>query len=142
MARRRPISWALPFPGLPLPDAPDGAVAERPLVPRAFQSLAELVACHRSPRRWDALYRLLWRISREGRAALEQESLDDIRAVTDMAAQVRRDEHKMRAFVRFVPVPDGVSYTSCCLVRARPSDRAARLRHSLPTGLRRWIGRF
>jgi probable DNA metabolism protein len=98
--------FGLPFPGLTAADAPAVAVDERPRVPRAFHSLAELASCHRSTTRWDALYRLLWRISREGREVLEQELLDDVRRVKEMAAQVRRDEHQMRAFVRFVPVEE------------------------------------
>ena len=97
----------LPFPALSAPDAPAVPPEDRPRVPRAFHSLAELVSCHRSANRWDALYRLLWRVARAGgKAVLEHESLDDVRRVKEMAAQVRRDEHRMRAFVRFVPVPD------------------------------------
>lgn len=96
----------LPFPGLRASDPPVAAPEERHRVPRAFHSLAELVSCHRSTNRWDALYRLLWRVVRDGgKAVLEQESLDDVRRAKDMAAQVRRDEHRMRAFLRFVPVP-------------------------------------
>ena len=98
----------LPFPSLGAPEAPVVAPEDRPRVPRAFHSLAELVSCHRSTNRWDALYRLLWRVARDGgKAVLEQDSLDDVRRVKDMAAQVRRDEHRMRAFLRFVPVPGG-----------------------------------
>ena len=97
----------LPFAALTASDAPDVALEERLRVPRAFQSLAEVVSCHRSSNKWAVLYRLLWRISREGRVVLETESLDEVRLVKDMAAQVRRDEHKMRVFVRFVPVPEG-----------------------------------
>jgi probable DNA metabolism protein len=97
----------LPFPALSLADIGDVPASARRRVPRAFHTLAELVACHRSSGKWDGLYRLLWRVSHEGRAVLEQDLLDDVQRVKDMAAQVRRDEHKMRAFVRFVPVPDG-----------------------------------
>jgi DNA polymerase len=98
-------------PALPFQQATDVEVREvareeRPRVPRAFHSLAEIVACHRHPGRWDELYRLLWRVVHEGGAVLEQESLDEVRRLNDMAAQVRRDEHRMRAFVRFAPVSD------------------------------------
>lgn len=57
---------------------------------------------------------VLWRVVREGRHVLEQESHEDVRVVKDMAAQVRRDEHKMRAFVRFVPMQEtsGVRYVA------------------------------
>ena len=76
-------------------------------VPRAFLELARLAACHRDPRRWALLYRLLWRIVHEDRRLLEIESDPDVHACRQLAAQVRRDEHKMRAFVRFSPVVDG-----------------------------------
>ncbi len=75
-------------------------------VPRAFVELAEAAASHRNPARWDALYRLLWRIQREGAAVLELTSDPLIRMVSDMAGQVRRDAHKMHAFVRFTPLTD------------------------------------
>ena len=96
----------LPLPGL----ESAGEMASREAVclrvPRAFLALAELPACHRSPYRWDALYRLLWRVVREGSHVLSLDSELETRAVQDMARQVRRDEHKMHAFVRFAPVPD------------------------------------
>ena len=91
----------LPFPGL---DAAAPPTAMVPRVPRAFMAIAELAADHRSPRKWDALYRLVWRVVREGRQVLEIDSDPDVRAVKDLADQVRRDEHKMRAFVRFTTV--------------------------------------
>lgn len=75
-------------------------------VPRRFMTLAEDVACHRSADRWALLYRVLWRIQHENRELLDLVSDADVHAVDRMAAQVRRDEHKMRAFVRFTPVPD------------------------------------
>lgn len=96
----------LPFPSLTAADVSQVAREERPRVPHAFHSLAQLVSCHRSTSKWDALYRLLWRVLRDGRSVLEQELRDEVRGVKAMAAQVRRDEHKMRAFVRFVPVSD------------------------------------
>jgi DNA polymerase len=95
----------LPFPALALTAAyPRPARTER--VPRAFIALAEVVACHRSTSRWAALYRLLWEVIHAGRHVLEEDTRDEVKAVKDMAAQVRRDEHKMHAFVRFAPVSD------------------------------------
>jgi len=73
-------------------------------VPRAFATLAEVVACHREDRRWEVLYRLLWRIVREGSHVIGQEIDPDVRAARAMASQVRRDEHHMRAFLRFTPI--------------------------------------
>ena len=106
-------------PSLPLaalePQAP--AVLPHPspqLVPGRFVGLAEVVACHRSTGKWNALYRLLWRVASEGANVLACESDEDVHLVSNMAAQVRRDEHKMRAFVRFAPVsgPSGTRYVA------------------------------
>jgi DNA polymerase len=79
----------------------------RARVPRAFMTLAEVVACHRDVDKWRLLYRLLWRLQHETRDLLEIASDDDVHLLRQMAAQVRRDEHKMRAFVRFTPVATG-----------------------------------
>ena len=93
----------LPFPELELTD--DSARTQRSSrVPRGFVELAEAAACHRNSARWDALYRLLWRVVHDGSAVLDCETDDDVRMVKEMAAQVRHDEHRMRAFVRFTPV--------------------------------------
>jgi probable DNA metabolism protein len=73
-------------------------------VPRRFVEIATLASCHRHPDKWAVLYRLLWRVVHEGRSLLDVASDDDVYAVEQMAAQVRRDEHKMRAFVRFTRV--------------------------------------
>ena len=75
-------------------------------VPRRFAQLAELVAYHRNPVKWDILYRLLWRLLHENRRLLDMPTDQDVHRALDMSAQVRRDEHKMRAFVRFVKVDD------------------------------------
>jgi DNA polymerase len=83
-------------------------------VPRRFAELADVVACHRDPAKWDILYRLLWRVVHENRRLLDVGTDQDVRRALDMSAQVRRDEHKMRAFVRFVRVddPDGERYVA------------------------------
>lgn len=81
-------------------------------VPRAFAALAEVVALHRSQRKWDVLYRLLWRITHDSLHVLDRDSDDEVRVAKHMASQVRRDEHKMHAFVRFTPIeePTGTRY--------------------------------
>lgn len=75
-------------------------------VPRRFVEVATLASCHRGPDKWASLYRLLWRIVHEGRSVLDLAADSDVLAVERMAAEVRRDEHKMRAFVRFTRVDD------------------------------------
>jgi DNA polymerase len=131
----------LPFPGFENAKHEPSAAAQH--VPRAFMTLAETAACHRNPRRWEALYRLLWRVADEGRHLLEQDTDGDVRIVMDLAAQVRRDEHKMHAFVRFSPVRglDGTRYVAwyepdhLIVQRAAPffADRFASMRWSILT---------
>ncbi len=71
-------------------------------VPPAFLDLAREVACHGDARRWALLYRLLWRIARQGeRSLLEIASDPDVARARLMAKNVRREIHKMHAFVRF-----------------------------------------
>jgi len=75
--------------------------APRPLVPAEFMELASIVAQHRDLGRWSLLYRLLWRLLHEDKDLLADAVDDDVRRARLMAAQVRRDIHKMHAFVRF-----------------------------------------
>ncbi len=70
-------------------------------VPKEFLSLAEKVACHRDEYRWELLYRILWRLTHGERELLEISVDDDVRQLMLMEKSVRRDVHKMKAFVRF-----------------------------------------
>ncbi len=103
-------------------DAPDLFAAEAPAslapppaaaprVPRAFIGLAETVILHRDPGRFALLYRLLWAIQRQPRW-LEDASHPDVHLDDQVAKAIRRDIHKMHAFVRFREVagPDGVPH--------------------------------
>ncbi|HEY0313237.1 MAG TPA: UdgX family uracil-DNA binding protein [Allosphingosinicella sp.] len=74
-------------------------------VPRAFLSLAETAICHSDPERFALLYALLLRI-RTTPKALEDEADPLVRRVEAMAKAVRRDIHKMHAFVRFREVEE------------------------------------
>ena len=70
-------------------------------VPRAFLDLAGRVACHRNPQRWAILYRTLWRLTHGEPHLLEIVVDRDVHQLLSMDKAVRRDVHKMRAFVRF-----------------------------------------
>jgi DNA polymerase len=73
-------------------------------VPRSFLQLAELVILHRHAARFSVLYRLLWRLQREPQ--LMTLSVDeDVARANAMKDAVRRDIHKMKAFVRFREAP-------------------------------------
>lgn len=65
-----------------------------------FLELAKAVILHRDPARLPLLYRLLWRLQSQ-RGLLEDAADPDVIAANALAKQVRRDIHKMRAFVRF-----------------------------------------
>ncbi|BCX48205.1 uracil-DNA glycosylase [Haloferula helveola] len=71
-------------------------------VPKSFVELAKNVACHSDPRRWALLYRIVWRIVKGGERTLPAISSDpDISRARMMEKNVRREIHKMHAFVRF-----------------------------------------
>lgn len=70
-------------------------------VPPEFLALARDVAYHRDPQRWEVLYCVLWRITHGERELLEIATDRDIHALQQMQKAVKRDEHKMHAFVRF-----------------------------------------
>ena len=86
----------------PLPSEPGPEL----MVPRAFARHAGTAACHRSPEVWPLLYRLLHRIVAGERQLLDDPLDPDIAALTRLEKAVRRDAHKMHAFVRFRRVED------------------------------------
>lgn len=70
-------------------------------VPAEFIALAELAAHHRAPDRWSRLYRVLWRLTHGEPDLLLRPADPDLVTLRGMVQAVRRDEHKMHAFVRF-----------------------------------------
>lgn len=86
--------------------APDGAAPPPVNAPASFLTLAKSVVLHSDPNRFGLLYRLLWRLQTE--PGLRRDPLDaDWVEAEHMAQAVRRDMHKMKAFVRFRPIADG-----------------------------------
>lgn len=84
------------------PGAPKAASA---IVPASFQRLCEVVVLHHDPDRFALLYRLLWRLVHE--PGLRNNPIDaDMLHAHQMGQSVRRDLHKMKAFLRFHPVKD------------------------------------
>ncbi len=79
----------------PLPEA-TGTLS----VPRAFIDLAKSAICHHDAERFALLYTLLWRLQTT-RALIDDHADPLVRRVEELAKNVRRDVHKMRAFVRF-----------------------------------------
>lgn len=85
--------------------ADDGAPSAT--VPKEFLQLLRTVALHRDPRRWDLMYRLLWRLQHEGRDCLGDAADATLALARRFAHDVRRDLRKMHAFVRFRELPPG-----------------------------------
>lgn len=83
------------------PDAPPLQAAEGTFsVPAKFVELAKHAILNRDPERFALLYRVLWRL-RENHDLLQVATDDDVAKLQAMVKAVRRDEHKMHAFVRF-----------------------------------------
>jgi DNA polymerase len=74
-------------------------------VPPAFIELARTAIANTDPERFALLYRLLWRLQTD-RSILEISSDPDVGRATALASAVRRDSHKMKAFVRFKSIVD------------------------------------
>ncbi|MGV3512006.1 MAG: UdgX family uracil-DNA binding protein [Novosphingobium sp.] len=81
-----------------LPSPP--ADAPQPRASRDFLQLAQSVILHSDFKRFSLLYRVLWRLQSRSRL-MEDKADPDVRLMEDLGRQVRRDIHKMRAFVRF-----------------------------------------
>lgn len=75
-------------------------------VSRAFIELAEKAILHSDPERFALLYALLTRL-RDRPGTMEDKADPLLRRVDQLAKAVRRDIHKMRAFVRFREVEEG-----------------------------------
>src|SRR5690348_12357469 len=85
------------------------AIAPSFPVPRAFVDLAGDVVCHSDPERFALLYALLLRLKTD-RHAFDDEADPLVRRLHELAKAVRRDVHKMHAFVRFREIAnDGIS---------------------------------
>ena len=80
--------------------AGEAAPAPSFAVPRAFVDLAKDAICHSDPERFALLYALLLRV-RQDRNAVDDSADPLVRRVEGLAKAVRRDIHKMHAFVRF-----------------------------------------
>ena len=85
----------------------DGSAAATPAftVPRGFIDLAQYVICHSDPERFALLYRLLYRLRSE-RGLLDVAVDPDVAWGEALSKSVRRDIHKMRAYVRFREIQD------------------------------------
>jgi len=72
---------------------------------KAFVELAEAAICHSDLERFALLYGLLWRLQTNSRL-MEDRADPEVRRLESLAREVRREIHKMRAFVRFRAVEE------------------------------------
>lgn len=81
--------------------------ADRPVgsVPRQFLDMAQQAICHADPARFSVLYKLLWDLQSNNQL-LGDATLDANSLLTKWTSAVRRDSHKMKAFVRFKSILD------------------------------------
>jgi uracil-DNA glycosylase len=78
------------------------------IVPASFLRLCEIVVLHHDPDRFALLYRLLWRLVHE--PGLRNNPIDaDMLHAHQMGQSVRRDMHKMKAFLRFRTLNTGTA---------------------------------
>lgn len=83
-------------------------------VPKTFVDVAQQVILHRSPDRFDLMYRLLWRL-RDEPDLMKIVSDVDVADAMERAKNVSRASHKMKAFVRFRQIEDdeGEAWIAC-----------------------------
>jgi DNA polymerase len=74
-------------------------------VPRSFIGLAKSVVCHSDPERFALLYAMLLKL-KMNRHAMEDRADPLLDRLEGLAKEVRRDAHKMHAFVRFREVEE------------------------------------
>ncbi|MBM2710647.1 UdgX family uracil-DNA binding protein [Mesorhizobium caraganae] len=103
--RPEDINWHV-APGSDTADLPAAPAGAQLTVPRDFITHAETASCHSDPDRFAFLYRMLWRQRIEPKL-LAIASDPDTRRLEAMEKAVRRDSHKMHAFVRFRKIGEG-----------------------------------
>jgi uracil-DNA glycosylase len=81
-------------------DLPLAAETKNLRVPARFLKLAEDALCHRDPQRFHLLYDLLTKLQKDANR-LDDPSDACVAKLAAMQKSVRRDSHKMKAFVRF-----------------------------------------
>jgi DNA polymerase len=71
------------------------------MLPKLTGELIPLVVCHSDSQRYGLLYTLIWRLTHGERHLMQVASDPLVHRLYIMAKSVRRDLHKMHAFVRF-----------------------------------------
>ena len=85
--------------------SPPSATSAKFALPARLMQILQSISCHRTDGRYELMYRLAWRTLYANPQLLEDAADADVRRATQMDAAIRRDVHKMHAFVRFREVP-------------------------------------
>lgn len=112
--------------------APAGAVS----LPRELLEVAERVICHRDPEAPARLYRIIWRAARD-RQLLARTTDAEVDWLRKADKAIRRDVHKMHAFVRFRRLGEEAGHESFA-AWFEPTHRILRL--TAPFFQRRFYG--
>ncbi|WP_332827942.1 hypothetical protein [Ramlibacter sp.] len=110
--------------GIVVPQPPS---ALHSIVPRSFVRLTELVVLHRDARRFELMYRLLWRLVHEPELAGAARD-DDMALAQSMAQAVRRDVLKVRkglALRTLAPLDGVVLAVAWCEPQQRVTELVA-----------------
>ena len=136
------VVWTTPERGASLfaADPPASKPTGKVRAPRRFIDLARRVICHRDPERFARLYRILWRLQREP-DLLTNAADADIAWLHERDKAIRRDIHKMHAFVRFRLVGEPTGARSMPPGSSRRTASSRWPRRSSCAGLRQWTGR-
>lgn len=118
------VETTLPLELVAEDQGPSGLPVPSPHVPKRFLDLAEVAAAHRDPDRWNLLYRILYRLQAT-RELLKIEIDADVAELHRLHHQVRRDLHKMHAFVRFRIVREDVMDRANPFVPGEDADSTA-----------------
>ena len=76
---------------------------------RAYMDAIRKAAYHSDPQRYALMYRVLWRINHGCPELMKHIGDADVDALIALEKEVRRDAHKMKAFVRFKRVEDAAA---------------------------------
>ncbi|WP_035680399.1 UdgX family uracil-DNA binding protein [Azospirillum brasilense] len=99
------VLWSVGAPSLFGDEAPALENGPPVFLPQAVGQLIETVVCHGDPERYALLYRLVWRVLNGERALLDQHADPLVHRLERLDKAVRRDIHKMHAFLRFRALP-------------------------------------
>jgi uracil-DNA glycosylase len=77
-------------------------------LPRDLAELARTVVCHRDSDKYAQLYQSIWRVLRGEPHLLEVHSDPTVRNLEIKHKEIRRDLHKMHAFIRFRKVDNAI----------------------------------